>query len=156
LLLNNEQGATTLEHVLVLPLFLALLLLTFNILYICYTKLVIQFVANAVIREVTIHGVDTVGPDTTEKSIKDSLAGMNVSFNALQDHIYLCEAASFPTCGGGSPVAIAAVGPHQLTAIRITKGMDLLMGMLTSTGSSNLSWQRITLSATSIGRSEPP
>jgi Flp pilus assembly protein TadG len=136
------------EHAIAIPVFLCLLLVTFDSLRVCYIQLTLQYTLTRVAHQIAADPVGT--PKATAQSkISAQLSALGVSL-VSQDILTVCPAATFNTTT--CPVGDYQTGESQdLVTYRLTKPVELLslapFFMLKSTN--------VVLSATVMGRNEP-
>lgn len=91
---RNERGATLFEATIVLPLFLIILVCSFDLLRITYSYLTVQYVGREVLRRVMV-GTEPV--NTARASIVAQAKKFGVTLRASD--IVLCPMQTYPGCG---------------------------------------------------------
>lgn len=92
---RSDRGATMLETALMLPLFLLIILVSFDLLRLAYNCLTLRYVAATVMRAVT------VGELNSEQAIKDRIIGMagGLATAVAPEDITLCRLEDYPCVG---------------------------------------------------------
>ncbi|MFN8391930.1 MAG: TadE/TadG family type IV pilus assembly protein [Bdellovibrionota bacterium] len=140
--LQHEHGATMIEHAMILPIFLLLILTVVDLCYFSFNALTLQFGISRAMRAAAID--PTMTPNQVRVSIANAMSRLGVTLEA-QDRISLCPVTSaHQSCGEND---IINGDEHELMVLRIKKRFRSLfidfVGPL------------LTLNAEAVGRNEP-
>jgi len=120
---KEEKGATMVESAIAIPVFLLVLICTFDLFRICYNQLTIQHVMTRVMRQATaVYFQEMAAGDQINKITEDisrSLNSLGVGFDASSgDKLNLCPVSAYP-CDG---VTLGA--PYELMILSVEKGIQ--------------------------------
>lgn len=145
---RSEQGATLVEAVLVMPLFLMFFIVAIELLRVSYTQITMQYVAARVAREISINYGSGVN---VEERFKELFNRFAVGFDKNRDVITVCP-LSLGSCAPGTLSFGAAREP---VIVRVSKRVTLFfvpqraVALVISSG-------ELRLSAFTVLSNEPP
>jgi hypothetical protein len=146
--IKKESGATMLEAVLVIPLVLILLLITFDLLRVCFYQLSLHYSLITAMRVVQIDPLQRT-QSRIWNQINTELSGLGLTLDPANDVLTVCPITTFQTatCPLGT---VIAPSPNELVVFSISKPVDLLsMSALNS-----IVKQRVQITATALARIE--
>ena len=138
---RNERGATLVEHAIVLPIFMVLLIVVLDFLRISYNALTVQFVVANVIRQVSI---GEMGNDSIQSAITRSAKKFGVPISTEQ--IALCPVSQYPCSAVVKPEA------NELVILQVQVPTN---GLVFGNGLGQLSGGSFRLEGTALIRMEP-
>ena len=95
ILRSDEQGATMVENVIILPFVLAVLVVSFDMLLLSANILTVRYTAARVIREVSLGDLD----ETEFRNLVKNFTG-RLGVSISDSNISLCPLASYPCSSG--------------------------------------------------------
>ena len=119
--LKENKGATMVESAIALPIFLVVLVCTFDLFRVCYNELTIQHVITRVMRQATVVSFQEMDAgeqvDYITQNISDRLNKLGVAFDLSGgDAIKLCPVKAYPCASG---VSLGA--PYELMVLTVQK-----------------------------------
>ncbi|MFN8391268.1 MAG: TadE family protein [Bdellovibrionota bacterium] len=141
---RSERGATMVESAIAFPIYLMLLLLSFDILRVCYCRLSLQFAVTAVAREATLHpGIDP------KARLQQQLTNFGIAWTPASDKFTVCPRSRiFSDCTAGTTNRGVPLEPMAFKA-------DMQVNLLLPGSSTLLTRGGLVLSTTVLGKNEP-
>jgi Flp pilus assembly protein TadG len=132
------------EHAIAFPVYLMMLLVTFDILRLCYCRLSLQFALTSLARQATVD----LDHDPID-GMRTQLKNFGISWNGSSDTLTICPRdIMYTSCAPGTIVRGRPLEPMVFQA-------DMRVSVLLPGESALVQLARTTLSTTVLGRNEP-
>lgn len=145
---DSEHGATLYEATIVIPFYIMLLAISFNLLWAAYSHLTIQFVGRSVLRQAVVGSMVGATAQKKGEDFQDRMisSAKKYGVSIKKGDITICPLAKYPSCG-------AEIGIQPtLHVVKVKIDVDtFIFGKVYS----YFAKQRLTLDTLIVGTREP-